>query len=408
MALQLFNPYQLGPIGRGTETSAATALPEFDVLYDFGGWYHGGQQAYREYGTRYSTLTSVPNTTFTRATTAVTEDLSGALRAVASGDPAIGQYKGMGFWPQLQNKCTNYSANPTDLTNVTLGGDPAATLTVVDDTAALAAAGLSGICTSGKVYKLDNSAGATTATATISGNPGNTNAHRTNAYIRGGTGTIGGQTSVLRGAFAAASDYTRRAYTWTPDTATRPAGISADAGQTIYFILNMLVEASYSGPVIPVAGTAATRNADVHTKTGLALNPAGFAVLDWGRWESTMGGNAIEMSDGTGANRIHILTGGVDVRARIVTGGVATAIAGPAIVTGALFKSLLRYDGGTSWAYFCNGTKYTAFSALPSMNRLDLGASSSGSAQRLGQSLLFALRNRPGLTDAECIALTTL
>src|SRR5690606_20738143 len=78
---------------------------------------------------------------------------------------------------QRVNKCRNFNANPTDLTGVSKAGDAAAMLTVVDDSAELAAAGLDGICTSGMAFKFDNSAGTSTSWLYIAGNSGNTNPH---------------------------------------------------------------------------------------------------------------------------------------------------------------------------------------------------------------------------------------
>jgi len=93
-------------------------------------------------------------------------------------------YKGPLIEPARTNKCTCRKSNPVDTTNITKFGDAAAVLSVVDDTAALAAAGLSDICTSGMVYKLDNSAGTTEARANISGATGNINQHCLSCYIR--------------------------------------------------------------------------------------------------------------------------------------------------------------------------------------------------------------------------------
>ena len=84
---------------------------------------------------------------------------------------------------QSQNKIPHKTANPVDTTGTVMTGDAAAVLSVVDDVSALAAAGLSAICSSGKVYKLDNSAGTTYAYCKLLPAVGNTNIHSASVYI---------------------------------------------------------------------------------------------------------------------------------------------------------------------------------------------------------------------------------
>jgi hypothetical protein len=71
-----------------------------------------------------------------------------------------------------------------DTTNIIKGGDAAAVLSVADSAPALAAVKLSNICTSGKVYRLDNSAGVGEAYLRPGGASGNNNPHSGQAYAR--------------------------------------------------------------------------------------------------------------------------------------------------------------------------------------------------------------------------------
>lgn len=155
------------------------------------------------------------------------------------------------------NKHTNFNANPTDLTNATKSGDAAAVLSVVDDAAELAAAGLAGICSSGKVYKLDNSLGVAVAYMLPAGvNGSSMSPHTASAYIRGGTGAIrSSATTDGITTFEASAGYIRRAGVITPQTNTRQSWFRADAGQTIYIILNQYEEGGISNPIV-VAGAA--------------------------------------------------------------------------------------------------------------------------------------------------------
>lgn len=224
--------------------------------------------------------------TYSRASAAWDFDSSGILRQYESGVPRIvpspvGVMSVLSE-PQSTNKCTNYNANPNgSLTNLTKGGDAAATLTEVDDSAALAAAGLSVVCSSGKVFKLDNSAGVAIAYVDAYGATGNTNDHALSAYMRGSG------SAYLRTGFTLTND-------WGPATLTssyarivsrQSSGLaggsknSADVlrivahpGAVAYFILNQLEEQAYSTSPIVVAGSQVTRVRDE------LLVPASFAA----------------------------------------------------------------------------------------------------------------------------------
>lgn len=161
-------------------------------------------------------------------------------------------FKGLLVEGAATNKVTARKVNPTDTTNVAKGGDAAATLTVVDDTASLTAAGMLGICTSGMVYKLDNSAGVSLAYALLSGQADTLNDHVTRAYFRGtGTGGVG-LSGLAPNSFTLAPEYVPQLKISTPDVTTRSSIIRAEAGAVVYFILPELIEAPFLGsPVMP-------------------------------------------------------------------------------------------------------------------------------------------------------------
>jgi hypothetical protein len=173
--------------------------------------------------------------------------------------------------PARVNKCTNYNANPVDLTGVSLTSSPAeATLTLVDDTAALVASGFGGLISSGlqngKVYKLDNSLGAGTAQAQISGVVGDLNPHTITAYARGSGGRARTRLSTVTdgSAYTVLTDtYQRLRVTLTPTATTETARIQAEPGVTVYFILNQLEEGSYASPPIITSGAAVSRPGDI-------------------------------------------------------------------------------------------------------------------------------------------------
>ena len=153
--------------------------------------------------------------------------------------------------PSRTNKCLNANANPVQAGAGTMRvavSNAALVVTVEDDKAALEAAGLHGLCTSGKVYKATNT-GATDYFVQIGGTTGNLAQHTGSAWIRGdAVGVRHGYTTGTT--FAASAVYVRRAHTFTPGATTDQLWLTVGAGLTIYFILNQLEEGASATAVI--------------------------------------------------------------------------------------------------------------------------------------------------------------
>ena len=213
---------------------------------------------------------ALSGTSFSRAGAGTAYTVAGALAPFASG-LARTTDRGLLLESARTNKVSCYNADPTDLTNIARSGDAAATLSVVDDTAALVAAGLSGVCEGGRAFRLDNTAGSGNAIARIVGQVGNTNLHTMSFWVR--MAASGGQAGLLNGsqsgfvssgpAFGALAGYARVTSSMTADTNSREMGLRIPAGAVAYFILMQIEEgASGSSPIV-TAGTATTRGADV-------------------------------------------------------------------------------------------------------------------------------------------------
>jgi hypothetical protein len=212
-----------------------------------------------------------------RAGAGLAQQVDGPWLSFGTNVPRITD-KGLLVEEARTNKSTNFSANPSDLTNINRSGAAAATLSVVDDTAALAAAGLQNICTSGKVYKLDNSAGVTDAFATTNGVNGNTNNCTVSAYARGSGNffvDLSAGTGPGTGTIAATAGFVRYSASAVPSAINGACRIRATPGAVIFFILNQLEEGAFVTSPIVVAGTSVTRAADVITLIG----PASTAAL---------------------------------------------------------------------------------------------------------------------------------
>lgn len=226
--------------------------------------------AFRQGSVEYSAPTSVTGFSLTRASAKTAGFLSALLISVSSGALAWTD-RGALIEEARTNKCQNHNANPTVTTGITVSGDAAATLTIVNDAAALAAAGLSNVCTSGNVYKFDNSAGSTNAFAVLPGSVGNTNQHIQSCYGRGsGNWAFGLHAGVDSGGVGLAAltgSYTRRmGVAGAVPTATSGCmRIQIAAGAVLYFILNQLEEGLFGTSPIVTAGAAATRAADAAT-----------------------------------------------------------------------------------------------------------------------------------------------
>lgn len=132
-----------------------------------------------------------------------------------------------------------------------------ATLTVVDDAAALAAAGLDVLCPGGRAYRLTVLASGGTAYAY--GPVGNLNAHVASVYVRGAAGSVN-----VRGTpptdFEASAGYRR--VTAGPRVApntSRMWEISAAPNSSVFFVLPQMEAAASSSSSIPgsASGTVA-------------------------------------------------------------------------------------------------------------------------------------------------------
>ena len=214
-------------------------------------------------------------------------DASGVLRGFAADTLARNDGVGAYIGGQVTNKASNYNANPTDLTGVTKLGDAAATLAVVDDSAALAAAGLSGICMSGKVFKLDNTAGTGAAWVFCSAATGNTSAHSMSSYLRGSGGyflKLSGEATASN--FTATAGYVRRKrVNFIPGDSGKVMTIGVNAGGVVYFVLNQMEEGKDISPPIVTSGASATRYASIATDASFGwfgaagLDTDGLSVL---------------------------------------------------------------------------------------------------------------------------------
>lgn len=212
------------------------------------------------------------------------------------------------------NKCLNHNANPTDLTGLYTGGDAAAVLSVVDDSAALAAAGLSGICTSGMVYKLDNSAGTGAAQAIVNGFAGTANQHTLSGYFRGTGNGANLHSGYEQGPLITLTDaYQRSAFHTSTNETLRTYWVRVKPGAVVHFILNQMEELPYLTEPVVTTGSAVALAA---TRTVLPFAGGGFAFaaeMDLRGMRSGAVDGLLMWSDGSNDNRVFVNKTGADL-----------------------------------------------------------------------------------------------
>lgn len=254
-----------------------------------------------------------PGASFSRASAATYVDRDGILRLAGPNVPRVEwldlDRDGVREHPALRlelartNKWVRtYMFGANGLNGWSKSGDPAATLSVVDDSAALAAAGLASVVTDGMVLKLDNSAGTGPAWAGNAGTVlGDTSAHTLSAYLRGSgearlmftTQDGSSQNIQLSG------EYVRYTQTVTPTAGDRFPMVRANPGAVVYTILPQLEVGRRALSVFPNStATAQIRQADtLYFDLPPALSrPAPFTV--YVRWIARYDGDGGLVSPG--------------------------------------------------------------------------------------------------------------
>ena len=390
--------------------------PEAILALDFAGVRTGGRQFYKHRGIIVPRFEMLSGALSTGQAGFGTAQINSAWRGFPANAPLIGD-GGLGVWEARTNKCTNFNANPTDLTGMSKSGDAAATLTVVDDVAALEAAGLQGLCTSGKVYALNNSAGSANAFVDISGVTGNTNAHSLSIFMRALAGSPGIRyNGVTYGSPVAA--YTRLLAENITATSGNRFAVIAPPGAVAHFILNQLEEGSFATAPIVVQGLPATRTAVAQSVSGLNLPPVGYIYAEWVQpiiqtttrtyvWsvkESTNDRLRLAASDGFGSSVIAATLG---------DGTAISSLYFSAPAAGTLNRALMAYDTTSArMAFTRNGGDQTAARQLAAgtISNAQIGLGQRGEGVNTGQfnTTLRRLRIVPGWpSEAERIAITT-
>lgn len=335
-------------------------------------------------GRRHAALDAVPGVVFARVGAGLAQEADGRWRTFATGRPRI-TGRGLLIEGQKTNKVASRNAAPVDLTGVVRTGDAAATLALVDDTAALRAAGYgelidAGVMT-GRVLYLDNRAGTALAQVRLPGPVGDLTDHTVSLVWRGaGQGRVG--TTQTFGSYEALQGgYVRRSKIANGLTqTTRVFGLDIQAGAEVWFILMQMEDGARATSPIVTADAAATRGADALT---LALPPVTEMCVS-GEVEFT--GDAIAdqtlidlHDDDAGRLIVRRLPDG-RLAAEVRAGGV-TASLGSVARAGARVVRWAVSRAGSGWTFVADGALVgTASVAAPALKACRIGALRGGSA----------------------------
>ena len=197
------------------------------------------------------------------------------------------------------NKVTCWNANPFDLTGVSGAGDAARVASIVDDTAALASAGLSAQCPSGRVFDLYNP-GATTAYFYFSATSPQAIQHTASVYARVVTAAGNSELSITG---VTATTFSGTAYSRVTNTGVITAGgviiFTVPAGARQRVILPQLEEGAVATDPIETRGAAtwaysatteATPKGDLieGARTNLCLRSEEFDNASWQKSDATV------------------------------------------------------------------------------------------------------------------------
>jgi hypothetical protein len=332
---------------------------------------------------------------FSRSSSALYRDSAGMLRAAGIDAPrfdcSTGERRLM-LAGSATNLVTARKHNPVDLSNITKAGDSAAVLSLVDDGTALAAAGLSALCTNAQVYKFDNSTGSANAWLNFQGGVASTSDHYLEIWGRGSgsaqvklnAGNAGGSSHTL------ASTYQRLAYDQiSPSAIGRLLQVVVSAGSIAYLILPGAYGLG-TPPIHPISGdtlSAVTRAADTCFATSrisaLAARPS-FSLALRGRLSSVASGVLWQADDGTSANLVSLsVVSGVLSLIVVSAGATSCSLAAPSpLSAGADFGICCRL-AANDFAISVNGGAIAADSegAMPAaITRAALGRDPAGTS----------------------------
>lgn len=262
---------------------------------------------------------------FVRDTPGTIFDDAGRLLPVAAGKMRQTSILGVLLEGTRTNRLALKNANPTDTTGWLRTGNASAALSVVNDSAALAAAKLGEVCTSGNVLKLVNTAGSGNAAARGTVVAG-VMSHASFGYVRG-TGQVRIGVSGATAPFVALTEeYKPLLHIVPTPTTTAVYILEVTFGSSLNFILPQLEVGNTVSSSIINDGSATTRDgeqlgADLSDFDDLSDGFGGVFEYDLRQLAASGGSPVLFSIAGTTGNRVQFALSGSDLVGQVYSGG---------------------------------------------------------------------------------------
>lgn len=341
----------------------------------------------------FTTGTLPSGFTYTRNDTKATyRDSSGNLTAASANTPRFdhdinGNFLGMMIEPAITNRLTDRNANPTTTSGWTTTGDVAGVFSVVNDPSSYLSAStckLQNVCTTGKLFKIDNSLGVTDFSVVSVAGISVTSRSTLSCWIVVSTGSAtltrngGGTPETL--AISSGAALQRKALIVTPAATTNNMVITVAAGGVAYFILGQ-IEPAYAR-VVSESDLTPVPSSEIITTGGAAARVAEIVSLGY---TDTQGSVVMDLIvagyDLTSNQYAFAFVGNSNSDYSGARLGVATAGSGNGFFASNTVKNTSSGNGVTQWNSPPIGRRYPI-----------------GFAYKVGETTMMAGSMRPQIT----------
>ncbi|SOC21871.1 hypothetical protein SAMN05877809_1193 [Rhodobacter sp. JA431] len=356
---------------------------------------------------------------FTRASVATYVDAHGAVQTASINKPRYERTAEGRRALLLEGSATNFlttHTNPTNLAGFTKTGDANGVFSLVDDATELEAAGLSEIVTSGKVFKVDNSAGISDVWVNSAVTVGAVGPFAMQLQYRGGGADcsvyLTGQSSDRT--LLESEGYARAVKVSTATDTTQKMVIRVSPGRVIYFTMAQLEAGLGATSYIPQSGVATTRAADIVAPidvSGMDLS-AGYSLVAKGQMDASAGlfDRVVQLDAGDDLSRQHFMwrISASSFQSEVYDNGVAQAtfVASGGPQLGDDF-AIAMAAGPDHFQTARNGVAGAKDSAVVFSAPVNLRLASSYASSRPARLLLESVLVYPGLlSEAQLIGVT--
>jgi hypothetical protein len=332
-------------------------VPPAEILYDF------------------AELDELPSSIgFTRSTLAWDYN----LKQFASGKATLTRDVGWLLEKNTTNLMQVFNAAPTDLTGVTA---TAGVLALAVDSDKLAESGIDLSVHNGSVWRLDNTGvGMESTLQFTTSTVSSTSQHSATALVRGSGESRIGVTGVLGAANTLTDNYQTISHTLTPAAGTNSFEITVSAGGVLLVTLPQLETGDLLTSPIVTAGAAQARDRVVTEEPYSRTGPMTLAVSFVPKVLTSGLRFVVDLSDGTGSNRVRVAYDSTQTLAGCIVAGTAVNVVLAAPTLDQVNTVVLYHDGANALRAKLNGgTEGSATSAIADTTDIQYGHDWTGS-----------------------------